>query len=106
MNKPKTIAEFMDLVEQARFEIEELRAAIEYDPEDMTEAMGFVGFLESQVGELAIQLRAGGHEFRDEDLPFMAVVSKQSTHWLPFKSLLELINHIHRTGLDIEGQGA
>ena len=99
MTKPRTPEEYVDLVQQALFEIEELRAAAEYDMEEMGEALVFVDELEAGVRALLESMRDGSYRFADEDLPFMAVVERVHESLLPFKSLLRLINETHRTGL-------
>jgi len=101
--RPKTVEEYVDLVDRAIFEIEELRMAAEYDMESMGDAMGFVNDLERQVRALRLSLSNGTHRFGREDLPFMALVEKQSDHVLPFKYLFQIINETHRDGLDVEG---
>jgi hypothetical protein len=46
-------------------------------------------------------MRNGTYEFKDEDLPFMALVNNTSDRLLPFKVLLRTINQTHRNGLDV-----
>ncbi len=98
--RPRTPEEYVDLVEQALFEIEELRASAEYDMEEMGEALGFVDELEATVRALLESMRDGSYRFADEDLPFMRLIEPVHESLLPFKSLLKLINDTHRQGLD------
>ncbi len=98
--RPRTPEEYVDLVEQALFEIEELRASAEYDMEEMGEALGFVDELEAGVRALLESMRDGSYRFADEDLPFMRLIEPVHESLLPFKSLLKLINDTHRQGLD------
>ncbi len=98
--RPRTPEEYVDLVEQALFEIEELRASAEYDMEEMGEALGFVDELEAGVRALLESMRDGSYRFADEDLPFMRLIEPVHESLLPFKSLLKLINETHRQGLD------
>ncbi|HHQ40831.1 MAG TPA: general secretion pathway protein GspF [Chromatiales bacterium] len=98
--RPRTPEEYVDLVEQALFEIEELRASAEYDMEEMGEALGFVDELEAAVRALLESMRDGSYRFADEDLPFMRLIEPVHESLLPFKSLLKLINDTHRQGLD------
>jgi len=46
-HRAKTVEEYVDLVKQALFEIEELRVAAEYDMEDMGTSLKFVDDLEA-----------------------------------------------------------
>lgn len=102
MQKPRTPEEYVDLVEQALFEIEELRASVEYDLEEMGDAMEFLDVLETGVRQLRQAMADGSYRFADEDLPFMAAVEAASDLVLPFKSLLRLINDTHRSGLAVD----
>lgn len=102
VKRPKTAQEYVDLVEQALFEIEELRMAAEYDMESLGAAMKFVDELEHEVRALRAAMADGSYQFGRHDLPFMALVDKQSHHALPFKYLFKVINETHKHGLDVE----
>ena len=94
------MAAYIGLVREESFEIGELRDTIEYDGDEMLAADSFIDDLDTQVRELLAELESGRHEFIDEDLPFMATIAKVSTHFLPFKYMLEDINKVHRQGLE------
>ncbi|VAX12783.1 hypothetical protein MNBD_GAMMA24-1773 [hydrothermal vent metagenome] len=100
MKRPATLEKYIDLVEQALFEVEELRFSVEFDEEFMEGALNFVGILEQQLIGLLTSLKEERYEFTDEDLPFMTIVRGQSNLILPFKGLLNLINNTHRKGLE------
>ncbi len=100
MKRPATFEDYIELVEQAIFEVEELRFSVEFDEEFMEGALNFVDILEQQLTGLLASLKEERYEFSDEDLSFMAFVKGQSTLILPFKGLLSLINSTHRKGLD------
>ncbi|MCW9025005.1 MAG: general secretion pathway protein GspF [Gammaproteobacteria bacterium] len=102
MKRPATMDVYIDLVNQALVEVEELRFSIEYDEEFMEDAMGFVGQLESQLKEMEASMKDGSYQFVDEDLPFMATVKSHHQVILPFKGLLSQINNTHRQGLEEE----
>lgn len=98
--KPIDVEEFVALVDEALFEIEELRASMAYDDEDMTDDFSaFLRPLESGVRDLRQRLVNGTHEFSDRDLAFMAVVAAVPPHLLPFRDLLSFLNQVHREGL-------
>ncbi len=103
IKRARSREQFVQMVEQALFEIEELRSAAEYDYEDLGPALEFVAPLEEGVRALLEDLRAGRHAFSDEDLPFMSIVRAQGTLHLPFKYLLLQINATHREGFDESG---
>ncbi len=100
MKRPATFEKYIDLVEQALFEVEELRFSVEFDEEFMEGALNFVDILEQQLTDLLNSLEEERYEFGDEDLPFMTLVKGQSNLILPFKGLLSLINNTHRKGLE------
>ncbi len=102
LGRPKTAEEYVDLVDQALFEIEDLRAAAEYDMESMGAATEFLEELERDVRALRASMADGTYQFGKEDLRFVNVVSKQDERILPFKRLLLKINETHRKGLDVD----
>jgi len=89
-------------VEQALFEIEDLRAAAEYDMDSLGAATEFLEELERDVRALRASMADGSYQFGSEDLPFVRVVAKQDERILPFKSLLLKINETHRKGLEVD----
>lgn len=102
LGRPKTAEEYVDLVDQALFEIEDLRAAAEYDIESMGAATEFLEELERDVRALRASMADGSYQFGKEDLRFVNVVAKQDERILPFKRLLLKINETHRKGLDVD----
>ena len=102
MDRPKTQAAYIELVNQALIDVEELRNAIEYDEEFMGGALGVAENLENNLRALYASLIGGSYQFADEDLDFMVIVNTAPEVWLPFKPLLRLINQTHRLGLEVE----
>lgn len=90
------------MVNDALEEIQDLRDAIEFDEDEMSGAAGFVDRLDVEVRTLRDRMADGSYQFANHDLPFMPVIADESTHFLPFKELLETINRTHREGLDSE----
>jgi hypothetical protein len=103
LGRPKTPEKYVDLVDQALFEIEDLRLAAEYDMDSMGEATEFLEELERDVRRLRESMADGSYQFGKENLPFVKVVEHQDERILPFKMLLLKINETHTQGLDIEG---
>ena len=99
MHRPKTMNEYIELVKQAIFEVEELRAAAEWGADD-GEGMGFefTDPLKAQLHQLAEQLMAGTHTFGETDLELMATV-RANARQIPFRELFTIINQTHRLGL-------
>lgn len=104
MKRPASVEQYVDLVDQAIFEIQELRLSAEYDAEYMGGVMAFVGDLEAGVKAVRQSMRDGGYVFSDQDLPFMELVRHQDERLLPFKQLLRVVNETHRQGLAVEDE--
>lgn len=101
MRGPKTWDEYLDLVHQAVYEVDELRACMmEEDDMDDTDLYNqYVGPLEVHLRALYEAMTSGRYQFpAAEDLPFMPLV-RQYGRFIPFRGLLELINRTHREGL-------
>ena len=75
--RPKTAEEYVELINQALFEIEDLRAAVEYDAESMGGAVEFLGQLEADVRGLKQAMLDGRYQFGGAELPFMKIVERQ-----------------------------
>lgn len=101
MKGPTTWDEYLDLVHQAVYEVDELRACMmeEEDMEDTGLYNQYVGPLDVQLRELYDTMISGRYRFpADSDLPYMPLVQKYG-RFMPFRGLLELINRTHRNGL-------
>ncbi len=103
LGRPRTVEEYVDLVDQALFEIQDLRAAAEYDMDSLGAATEFLDELERDVQRLREAMSDGSYRFGDEDLPFVKVVERQDDRILPFRLLLLKINETHRKGLEVDG---
>ncbi len=99
MNRPTTLAQYLQLVDQALMEVDELRFSADYDSDEMGGAFSFVDALDAQLRRLRESMANGTYAFADADLPFMAIVKQQDELLLPFKGLLRTINDTHRHGL-------
>ena len=105
---PSTMADYLDLVDQAVFEagdrvISEGDDEAEHEHEHEHEHepdldTSFATLLEQQLKALQASITDGSYEFADQDLPFMALVQRYKPQ-IPFAELLERINATHRGGL-------
>ena len=84
-----TMEEYLDLIKQVLFEIQDLRASVEYDEEFMSDALVFLDPLEASVRKLHRSVSEGYYEFSDQDLPFMSIVNATDTTLLPFKQIVD-----------------
>jgi len=101
MKNPTTWDEYLDLVHQAVYEIDEMRACIDEDAgdEDAELYAQFIEPLDVHLRKLFDDMTSGRYQFPgDTDLPFMPVV-KRFGRAIPFRLLLETINRTHRQGL-------
>ncbi|MEY3219165.1 MAG: hypothetical protein RIT27_522 [Pseudomonadota bacterium] len=98
---PTNLEEYLGLIEQALFEVSDLRAAVEFDMEGMESSLEIVGELERDLQTLKTHLTNGSHIYANGDLPYMSKIKKLNYKTLPFKSLLEDINRVHRNGMRI-----
>jgi hypothetical protein len=100
---PKTRDEFLDLVDQLIFEIEEVLmcAQDEGDPEDseFSELLPMYEQLSQDLKQLHAEVMQGRHAFgADQDVPFMPLVNKWKDR-LPFYNLFATLNIANRQGL-------
>jgi hypothetical protein len=91
--------DYIDLVEQALFEVEDLRVSTEWDQEEGGISFYFTEPLAAQLHQLLEQLTVGQYTFGGEDLPLMTIV-RNNAQQIPFKGLLDTINQTHRLGLE------
>jgi hypothetical protein len=100
---PRTPEQFVDMVEQALFEIGDTRSSIEYDMEGIQPAfLDVIDDLEAELRRLRASMADGSYQFGNQDLPFMRMIQHRDLAALPFKRLLEDINRIHRNGLTVD----
>ena len=94
--------EYRDLIEQALYDAQELRASIEFDEEFMGDALVFLDPLEASIRELLHTVKDGSYAFSEQNLPFMSIVYETPGSLLPFKQLLIRINDTHTQGLETD----
>lgn len=99
---PKTVDEYLDLVDQAIYELDELMrcAEDEGDPEDSEFSALPPAFEQLRRGlrQLHAEVVAGAHVFgAGPDLGFLPLARRLGGR-LPFRDLLEALNRVHRSG--------
>ncbi len=102
MKRASTVEEYVALIKDAIYEVEEMRAAIEFDEEFMTEAAGYVNELDRTLQDLLTSMQDGSYCWSTGDLKFMDMVRDLDERVLPFRSLLIRINDTHKNGLEPE----
>lgn len=99
--RPKTVDEYIDLMHQAVYEIDEMRSTLDYDPESAQQYGPFIEHLDTQVRKVFDDMIGGRYEWGcGEDLPFYPLVVKYG-RFIPFQRLLMTLNDTHKNGLDI-----
>ncbi len=104
LRRAKTAAEYAEWVQQALFEVEDLRNCLEYDMEELGRFPGYLEPLEASVRALHDAMVEGRYRFGREDLPFMEILARYADQ-IPFQDLLKQINETHRHGLDVDSAG-
>ena len=105
LQRARSAAEYAEWVKQAKFEVEDLKACLLYDMEEIGETGRFPAFiepLESGINEVYEAMCSGTYAFGREDLPFMEI-AEANAEQIPFVILLKQINDTHRKGIDVGG---
>jgi hypothetical protein len=102
LRRARSPEEYADWVEQALFEVGDLRACLLYEIEEPQRVPGYVEPLEKGIRRVYDDMAAGTYRFGREDLPFMQVLRRHGDR-IPFHALLQQINETHRKGLDVAG---
>ncbi len=100
MRQLSTRDEFLDLLDQAIFEADELCVSVGFD--EIEEFEPFAPVYEQlayRLRALHAKILAGEHQFADgSDLEFMTLVQKYRRA-IPIHDLLESLNRAHRNGV-------
>lgn len=103
MKRPQTAEQYVEMLEQAIVEVQEMRASLEYDMEGEGQLDAILAPLEEALNQLRQSMADGDYHFENKDLPFMDLVKRYRSK-LPIAELLATINRTHREGLDAEGE--
>ena len=101
MKKAQNLNELIDLVHEAVYEVDELRACLEHDDEEASTYTPYLDTLDTMLRELHESMVAGkyGGVGQGEDLAFMPLFKKHERD-IPFRELLRTINATHREGYE------
>jgi hypothetical protein len=99
--RASSVGEYVELVDQVIFDLEELMASTAYEIDEIDTSPAYLGLLLKEVRELRASMADGSYLFGREDLPFMRLVKRSSEKTLPFIRLFHRINQTHKLGLDI-----
>ena len=102
MRKPKNVDDYLELVDQAMFEVGDLIASAEYESDSDTAFSSLLPELsriEAGLKALWEEIKSGNYVIgRGDDLPFMSIVAEHREQ-LPIAGLLDAINLAHKRGL-------
>ena len=101
--RASTVEEYVELVDQVIFDLEELMASTVYEFDELDASPAYLDILLKEVRELRESMADGSYLFGREDLPFMRLVKRSSEKTMPFIQLFYRINQTHKQGLDIQG---
>lgn len=103
MKRPKTTDEYVDLMHQAVYEVDELRSVMDEDSDEFAPFRPYIDLLDKQLRQMYDDMLTGTYRFdpNGAELPFIEVVRKLGPR-LPFGNLLKVIDETHRLGLDID----
>jgi hypothetical protein len=99
--RAKTTEDYIDWIQQAIFEIQDLRDCLEYYLDEQGHYPAFLEPLDKQINALFESMKNGTYRWGTEDLEFLALARKHADE-IPFVDLLARINETHRHGLDVE----
>ena len=94
--------EYVEMIKQAIDETFDLRQAIEFDEEFMSEARPLVDEIEAVLKTMYESMKEGRYEFATGDLAYMAEMKKYHESMVPFRYLLKRINETHNKGLELK----
>lgn len=101
MSRARSVDEYIEMVKQAVFEVDDLRNCLEYYIDEIGHFPVFLESLESGIKALYATMQTGDYIFATGELPFMEMARKFARE-IPFMELLEAINATHNKGLDIK----
>ena len=100
-NRPATAEQYVSLVKQVIFELEDIIEALGFDIDEIDGIPGYLVVLLRELRAMRASMADGSYQFDRRDLPLMRVVKQYSEKELPCIRLLYQINETHKLGLDV-----
>jgi len=100
MKRARTADEYVALVKDALYEVQDMRAAIEYDEEGMGDGSKVIAELEEILNDIYKSMQQGDYCWHTGDLKYMDLIRDLDDGVVPFHSLLIRINDTHKNGLE------
>lgn len=106
MHAPRSVEEFLRILDDVIFDVEEAIASAEYEGDtimDITELVPTYQQFHQQLKALFDDVKQGTHAFgSDDDLPYMEQALRFKLR-IPFAQALFALNEAHRKGFDDAG---
>lgn len=101
MKRAQNLDELIDLVHEAVYEVDELRACLEHDDDEASTYTPYLDTLDTMLRDLHAAMTSGSYRGvgQGDDLPFMPLFKKHERD-IPFRDLLRRINATHREGFE------
>ncbi len=101
MKRAKDLNALIDLVHEAVYEVDELRACLEHDDDEASTYTPYLDQLDGMLRALHESMVAGRYPGAGQggDLEFMTLFKKHERD-IPFRELLRTINATHREGFE------
>ena len=101
MKKAKDLNQLIDLVHEAVYEVDELRACLEHDDDEASTYTPFLDDLDRILRDLHESMASGKYAGagKGEDLAYMPLFKRYERN-IPFSELLRTINATHREGYE------
>jgi hypothetical protein len=100
MKRARTVDEYVGLIREALYEVEEMRASIEFDEESMGPFKQFIDDLEDSLRNLYQSMVSGDYCWKTGDLSYMDTIRNLDDKVMPIRALLVRINETHKHGLE------
>ena len=101
MKRAQDLTQLIDLVHEAVYEVDELRACLEHDDDEASTYTPFLDDLDRMLRALHESMVSGNYAGvgKGDDLAFMPLFKKHERS-IPFRELLRTINATHREGYE------
>jgi hypothetical protein len=101
IKKARDLNQLIDLVHEAVYEVDELRACLEHDDDEASTYTPYLDSLDAMLRDLHESMISGkyGGTGRGDDLAYMPLFKKHERD-IPFRELLRTINATHREGFE------
>ena len=100
MKRARSVEEYVALIKDAIYELEDMKAAIEYDGEGMASALDYTDEIAEELQKMYQEMASGDYCWNTGDLKYMSHVKQHDEQSLPFRQLLIRINETHKHGLE------